>query len=383
MSWEPQATVTINGVDYSGKTLNGLSVTFGRTTIWEQARAGFANVEIINLNDTAEPFALNHSIVIKVKNASNADVTIFTGVINDISVNSIYSSTTNKVALHRIRAIAPFALMARSIIGGTSWPKEYDDVRLDRIFTDAGVIIDVVDTPGVYEFTDHSSALGDAYSYAAKYASMAFGYIYETTDGKVGYANESRRLNDVDDNGYFSIPKSAILTSGITSQISLVDVANDISLEYKANAIKTGSSAASIAAYGIRGFDIITELEQGSEAQNQVDRYLALRAFPRVSLSNFNVQLDITSLTTSELNGLIAVYMGKPVQIVGLPNSIYPGTYQGFVEGWTVTINRLQATLNLTTSEAALSLVPTRWQDVSASLAWNGLSASLQWSDYE
>jgi hypothetical protein len=383
MSWQPQATVTINGVDYTGKTLNGVSVTNGRSGIWEQARAGYANVEILNLNDTAEPFALNQSLTIKVKNSSNADVTIFTGVINDISVNSLFSSSNAKVAVHRIRAIGPFALMSRAIIGGTNWAKEYDDDRLDRIFTDSGVPVDIVDTPGVYEFTAHSAALGDAYTFAAKYASMAFGYIYETSDGEVGYANESRRSNEVDDDGYFTIPVGSILTSGVTSQISLVDVANDISLEYKANAIKTGTSAASIAAYGIRGYDIITELEQATEAQNQLDRYLALRAFPRISVSNFNVQLDVSTLTSGQLDGLIGVYMGKPIQVVGLPNSVYPGTYQGFVEGWTLTINRVQATLNITSTEAALSLTPTRWQDVSGTLAWSGVGAAIQWQDYE
>ena len=383
MSWEPQATVTINGVDYTGKALNGVSITNGRTTIWEQARAGYANVEIVNLTDANEPFALNQDVVIKVKNASNTDVTVFTGIINDISVSTTIANSTAKVSIHRIRAIGPFAQMARTIVGGTNWPKEYDDDRLDRIFTAAGVTVDVVDTPGVYEFISYAAGLSDAYTYAAKYASMAFGYIYETPDGKVGYANESRRTTEADDNGYFSIPVSAILTNGVTSLISLVDVANDISLEYKANAVVTGTNAGSISAYGIRGFDIITELEQQVEAENQLDRYLALRAFPRISLSNFNVQLDISSLTTSQLNGLIGIYMGKPIQVIGLPSAIYPGTYQGFVEGWTLTINRTQATLSLTTTEAALSLTPTRWQDVSASLAWTGVSASLQWSDYE
>jgi len=383
MSWQPQATVTINGVDYTGKALNGVSITNGRYSIWEQARAGYANVEIVNLTDTAEPFVLNQEIVIKVKNASNVDVTVFTGIINDISVNSIVSNSTAKVSIHRIRASGPFAKMARKIIGGTTWSKEYDDDRLDRIFTAAGVTVDEVDTPGVYELTSYAAPLSDAYTYAAKYAGMAFGYIYETTDGKVGYANESRRTTEAQTHGYFSIPSSAILTSGVTSLISLVDVANDISLEYKANAKVTGTNSASISAYGTRGFDIITELEQQTEAQNQLNRYLALRAFPRINLSNFNVQLDITTLTSSQLNGLIGIYMGKPIQVANLPTAVYPGTYQGFVEGWTLTINRSQATLSLTTTEAALSLTPTRWQDVSASLAWSGVSASLQWADYE
>lgn len=382
MAWNPEPTVTIGGTDYTGKSLNGVSINYGRTNVWEQARASFATIELINLTDAIETFNLNDEVVIKVQNSSGIDKTVFTGNLSDITNLSAFSSSSVKVSVHRISALGPFAKMSRAITGG-SWPKEYDDERMDRIFTAAGVPVDVVDTPGIYEFTSINHTAQDCYNLAAYYSTMALGYIYENTLGKVGFANESRRTNEADDNGYFQIPSGSILTAGVTSSKTFTDVANDIELEYKANAKVSGTNATSIANYGIRAMDIITELEQGSQAQNQLDRYLALRSIPRTSLSQFSVQLDVDALSTSQRNTLIELYMGKPIEIQGLPAAIYNGTYKGFVEGWNLVINREQATLTINSTEAAYSLVPERWQDVLATLKWEDVGAAIQWQNYE
>lgn len=382
MAWNPQPTVTIGGTDYTGKSLNGVSINYGRTNVWEQARASFATIELINLTDTVETFNLNDEVVIKVQNSSGIDKTVFTGNLSEITNLSAFSSSSVKVSVQRISALGSFSKMSRAITTG-SWPKEYDDDRMDRIFTAAGVTVDVVDTPGIYEFTTINHTAQDCYSLAAYYATMAFGYIYETTSGKVGFANESRRTNEADDNGYFQIPRGSILTAGVTSTKTFTDVANDIKLEYKASAIKSGTNATSISNYGTRAMDIITELEQGTQAQDQLNRYLALRALPRTSLSQFTVQLDVDALSSSQRNSLIEIYMGKPIEIQGLPVAIYNGTYKGFVEGWNLVINREQATLTINSTEAAYSLVPERWQDVTATTVWTDIGAAIQWQDYE
>lgn len=382
MAWNPEPTVTIGGTDYTGKSLNGVSINYGRTNVWEQARASFATIELINLTDAVETFNLNDEVVIKVQNSSGIDKTVFTGNLSDITNLSAFSSSSIKVSIHRISALGPFAKMSRAITGG-SWPKEYDDDRMDRIFTAAGVPVDVVDTPGIYEFTSINHTAQDCYNLAAYYSTMALGYIYENTLGEVGFANESRRTNEADTNGYFQIPSGSILTAGVTSSKTFTDVANDIELEYKANATVSGTNATSIANYGIRAMDIITELEQMTQAQDQLDRYLALRSIPRTSLSQFSVQLDVDALSTSQRNTLIELYMGKPIEIQGLPAAIYNGTYKGFVEGWNLVINREQATVTINSTEAAYSLVPERWQDVLATLEWEDVGAAIQWQDYE
>jgi hypothetical protein len=383
MSWTIDPTVTINGTDFTSDSLNGVTVRNGRSTIWEQPRYGYASIRIKNDTNTVLAVALNEPVTITVDNFTGTPVTVFTGKVSSIS-NSVQSSgSTAKVVISTITAVGPLADMARVITHTTNWPKEYDDDRLNRILTDSGVAIDVVDTPGVYELTTAAASPTDCYTAAAYYAGMAFGYIYETTAGEVGYANESRRTVEAATNGYFNIPTNVILGNSIQSEINTNNLINDVLLEYKANATVTATSASSIANFGLRATDILTELEDGAEAQFQADRYITLRSTPETVLQSFTIQLNAPAITSTVLNGLIAVYMGKPIQVSAFPNGIFNGIFRGFVEGWTLSISQNTATLNLNVTKNTLSITPTRWQDVSPTLIWNDVDPTIEWSDFE
>jgi hypothetical protein len=383
MSWTIDPTVTINGTDFTSDSLNGVNVSNGRSTIWEQPRYGYASIRIKNDTNTPLAVALNEPVVITVDNFTGTPTTVFTGKVSSIS-NSVQAiGSSAKVIISTVTAVGPLADMARVITHTTNWPKEYDDDRIDRIFTDAGITVDVVDSPGVYELTSSPANPTDCYTAAAYYAGMAFGYIYETTAGEVGYANESRRTLEVGINGYFDIPTNVILGNSIQSEINTNNLINDVLLEYKANATVTATSASSIATFGIKASDIRTELEDGGEAQFQADRYITLRSTPETILQSFVVQLNAPSITSSVLNGLIGVYIGKPIQVSAFPNGIFNGIFRGFVEGWNLTINQNTATLNLNVTQSTLSLTGTRWQDVSPTLIWNDVDPTIQWSDFE
>jgi len=383
MSWTIDPTVTINGTDYTSESLNGVTINNGRSTIWEQPRYGYASIRIKNDTNTPVAIALNENVVITVDNFTGTPVTVFTGKVSSItnSVQAVGSSA--KVIISTVTAVGPLAEMARVITHTTSWPKEYDDDRLDRILTDSGVAIDVIDTPGIYEFTSAAANPTDCYSAAAYYAAMAFGYIYETTSGEVGYANESRRGVEAATNGYFNIPSNVILGNSIQSEINTNNLVNDVLLEYKANATVSATSASSITNFGLRATDILTELENGTEAQFQADRYIILRSTPETVIQSFTVQLNAPAITSTVLNGLIAVYMGKPIQVSAFPSAIFNGIFRGFVEGWTLTISQNTATLNLNVTKNTLSITPTRWQDVLPTLIWNDVDPAVEWSDFE
>jgi hypothetical protein len=322
MTWAPNPTVTIDGVDFTGESLWNVSVSFGRTTVWEQSRAGYATINILNANNQDFGFDMNHSVVITVENSAGTPITLFTGKISNVS-NSVQSAGTNAVvAIQTISALSTFAQMARKVIGDSNWPKEFDDDRMTRIFTDAGVTIDSVDTPPVYEFTARSASPSDAYSLASTYATQAFGYIYETPTGSVGFANESRRFLAVGTSGYLLIPTDYILTNGLSSQKTLSDIMNSIILSYKANAQKTAEDATSIATYTRVAGSVTTELETGTDAQVQADRYITLRAYPRTSLSSFTIQLDSPNVTSGDLDELLTISMDTAIEITDLPLAV-------------------------------------------------------------
>jgi hypothetical protein len=383
MTWLPSGTVTVQGTDFTQETLAGVSITYGRENIWDQARASYAQVQILNLTNIDNNFELNDSLVITLEDSAGVNQTVFTGRVTDISANVQSIGSVGEVVVQTLTAIGPFADMARKVIGTSAYPKEYDDDRMSTIFTEAGVAVDVVDTPGVYEFTGRSANPSDAYSLAQYYAQMAFGYIYETTNGEVGYANESRRSIEVTTYGYWAIPENYILSNGITSNRTLNDIINSLVLTYKNNASVNASDATSIGTYGEIAASIATELEKLTEAQIQADRYITLRANPETNLSEFTVQLDSPNLSNADLDDFIGIYMGKPIQITGLPIPLMNVVYRGFVEGWTLSFTQYQAQMTLRTTDSTLSIAPTRWQDVSAALIWSAVDPAIQWFQYE
>ena len=383
MTWAPNPTVTIDGIEFTDKSLWNVSVSFGRTTIWEQSRAGYATINILNANNQDFGFDMNHSVTITVENSVGTPVTLFTGKISNVS-NSVQSAGTNGVvAIQTISALSTFAQMARKVIGDTSWPKEFDDARMTRIFDDAGVTIDSVDTPPIYEFTARSADPSDAYSLASTYATQAFGYIYETPTGSVGFANESRRFLAVGTSGYFTIPTDYILFNGLQSQKTLSDIMNSIIISYKNNATKTASDATSIIDYSLVAGSVTTELENGSDAQVQADRYITLRAYPRTSLSSFTIQLDSPNVTSGDLDQFLTISMDTAIEIDNLPLAVKNTTYFGFVEGWTFSFNNVQMSLTFDSSDVAYSVTPTRWQDVDPTLTWNGVDPAVTWDTFD
>ena len=383
MTWIPNATVTVGLTDYTSETLWNVNVYYGRTTIWEQARAGYANIEILNTNNVHNLWEINDTVTIKLKDTNNADVTVFTGILTDVQNVIFQSGDVGTVVKQTLTAVGPFAFMARKLVHTSAYPKEYDDDRMDRILTECGVVIDVVDTPGVYEFTAKPASPNDGYTQAAYYAGMAFGYIYETTDGKVGYANESRRLNEVQSNGYYDIDLDYILAAGVSSNETLNDVTNDVLLTYKNGQTVTSTDPTSIAAFGLQAASIQTELEDGGEAQFQADRYVTLRANPQTNLSSFTVQLNSGFLSGANIDVFLNMYMGKPIEILNLPIPIIPNTYKGFVEGWNLSFNRVEASMRLTTTDSTYSIPPTRWQDVDPAQMWSDVGATIRWFEYE
>jgi hypothetical protein len=383
MTWKPSGTVLIDGVAYTNNTLWNVQITYGRSNVIDQSRAGFASVQLLSTNGTHYNVDLNDSMVIKVKDSSNVDVTVFTGKVTDVRSDISSSGAIGTTVITTVTAIAPFGEMSRKVIGDTAYPKEYDDDRMTRILTEAGVTIETVDTPGVYEFTTRAANPTDAYTLATYYAQMAFGYVYETTAGEVGYANESHRLNDVQDNGYWTIPENYILWSGVSANRTLYNLVNSVLLTYKANATVTATDAGSVTSYGLVDSKVSTELENTGEAQYQADRYVAIRAVPQTNLSQFSVMLDSSYMSDANRDLFLSIYMGKPIQILNLPNALIDAVYKGFVEGWTLSFNSVQASITIISTDSSLSIVPTRWQDVSALQKWSDVGATVQWFQYE
>jgi len=381
MTWLPNATVTIGGTNYDSLAIANVQIGYGRSTIWEQPRAGFARIQILNDTNASYNFDMNQEVIVKVHNSSAVDTVIFTGFITQVDNVIQANGSIKTVAIHQITALAPFAFMNRKTVGSSDYPKESDTDRITRILNECGVTIDTIDSPSIYEFQTRSASPANGYTLAAEYAQQAFGYIYETASGKVGFANESRRTLDVGTNGYNVIPNNYVLWDSVKSQKSLNEVLNYVTVGYRAG-YEIAENSGSQASYGKIAAQISTELHNQSDAITQAERYITLRALPRTSLDSFTIQLDSDNVSAANLDKLLNMRIGFPLQFTSLPNAIKNSVYQGFVEGWTINFTRYQYQLTLTTSDSIYSLTPTRWQDVSATLKWQDVDPTLQWLAY-
>ena len=382
MPWSPQPTITVNGISRNSVTLTDVQIFYGRNSVWEQARAGYAQISVINNSDTDFSFDMNQTVSIKVKNTSSSDITLFTGIITSVDNSMAGSGIIGKSVVQTITAVAPFAQMARKIIGTTSWAKEFDTARMTRIFTDAGMTIDLVDTPSIYEFQTRSANAADAYTLAASYAAQANGYIYETATGKVGFANESRRFIYQRDNGFKSIPTNYINWDSVGSRKTLADIVNSIQVTWRAGT-ETSQDTTSQTNYGLVAGSLTTDLHNQVDAQTQADRYISLRSNPRTSLNSFTIALTNPNVTNADIDYFLSITMDKAIKISSLPIGIKNTVYKGFVEGYSFNINKYETFISLITTDSSYSVTPTRWQDISAVLQWSGVDSAVQWATYD
>ena len=65
--WNPVWKVEIDGVSYTNAVLANLAIRSGRTNIYEQAQAGYANIQLIDLDQSTIPVSVNSSIAIEIK----------------------------------------------------------------------------------------------------------------------------------------------------------------------------------------------------------------------------------------------------------------------------------------------------------------------------
>lgn len=404
--WTPEWEVTINGGgDYTNLTLANLSITSGRQDIYSQAYAGYCSVEIINLDLSPIVIDVNDQIIIKVKDSTGTFVNLFGGYVTDIDVEVTQASSTAISERIRVVALGALSKLPKTLTTGVL-SKDYDGDQIYAILSETlfntwnevpaatqwntynatttwanaeNSGLGDIDQPGDYELAARSSNTTDVYSLVSALATSGLGYLFEDSQGRIGYADSTHRSQYLATNGYVDLTGNHALSRGIRTSKRSGDVRNNVTITYKANAQQSASNAESIANYGQQAYEITTSLEHAADALSQAQFYLALRAFPQAQFKSITFPLSSPEIDDADRDALLEVFMGMPVNITDLPSNITNGQFQGFVEGWTFSAGYNALYLTLTVSPTAYSLQSTRWNGVSASETWNTLSPTLEW----
>jgi hypothetical protein len=405
--FNPVWRVTIGGVQYQTAILANLTITSGRTNIYEQAQAGYTNIELINLDQSNVIIGINDSLTIELQDSTATFIPIFGGSVVEVGISVAELGNIDYAQRVKIIALGALARLPKALTNGVlnqdfdgdqiytvlqgvlfaQWQQvpaaltwaTYDPTEqwLDAQNTGLGEI----DQPGNYELAARSSDRTDVYSLVAALANSGVGYIYENPQGQISYADSTHRTTYLSANGYVNLSANDAQGAGLSIQQRTGDVRNAITLKYGTNSTSEVSATdpASIGLYGQLAQIFTTTVKHSADAQDQANFYLDLRAYPQYNFNQISYQLTNPEIDNGDRNSLINVFMGMPLAIADLPLNMSAGTYLGFVEGWTfqAAYNEISVSLNL--SPLAFSLQAMRWNDVPIVETWNSVIPTLDW----
>jgi len=403
--WNPIWKVEIDGVAYTNAVLANLSIRSGRTNIYEQAQAGYANIQLIDLDQSIIPVSINSSISIEVKDTSGVYVPIFGGSVVDIVIEVRDVGSTTFTQTYSITALGALSRLQKALTDGVL-SKDFDGDQILSLLTDLLVNnwnevpaaltwaaydptvtwanaentgLGTIDTPGEYELQARSSERTNVYSLVAALATSGLGYIYEDAFGRISYADAIHRSQYLSSNGYVDLTANQARAAGLRVETRAGDVRNQITIQYKNGQEANASDAASISSYGNLGQIITTTLENTVDAEYQADFYLTLRKDPQPIFSEITFDLTNPEIDNSDRDNLLNIFMGEAVAINDLPGNM-GSIFQGFVEGWSFQASYNQLSISLIVSPVAYSLQALEWNEVDPTKIWSGVSPTLDWA---
>jgi hypothetical protein len=406
--WAPVWRVKVASIEYTTTILANLSITSGRSNIYNQTNAGFCTIELINLNQAAIPIEINDSLSIEVKDTAGVYVPIFGGSVVDVGITIAQVGSSAYTQSVTVTALGALARVQKALTNGVL-SQDFDGNQIYTILSDLllnnwGEVpaaltwatytpatetwadaqntgLGEIDTPGNYELAQRASNRVDMYSLVAALATSGLGYLYENAQGQISYADSTHRSQYLATNGYTNLSANQALGRGISIKTRAGDVRNDITLKYgtaSANEV-SATDVASIDAYGDLSQIITTTVKHAADATSQAAFYLTLRANPQANFDSITYALTNPELDNADRDDLINVFMGQPVSISDLPLNMNAGQFLGFIEGFRFQASFNELSLTLLLSPVAFSLQAMSWADVSVSETWSSILPTLDW----
>ena len=409
--WNPVWLVEIDGVEYTDAVLANLVIRSGRTNIYEQAQAGYVNLQLIDVNEAAIPVSINSTIGVSIKNTSNTFVPIFGGNVVDIGLEVRDVGSTMFTQAYNITALGALARLPK-VIFTDALARDFDGDQIYEVlqsvlfaswaqvpgsltwatydpattWANAGNTgLGEIDRPGNYDLSARAGNADpiDVYSLVAALATSGLGYLYESSTGQIGYADSTHRTNYLAANGYVDLDARHARAAGLRIDTRVGDVRNAITIKYGTTSQNdvSDSDPASIAIYGNLGQVITTTLHDSADATAQAAFYLSLRANPQPIFSAISFDLTNPEIDNADRDKLINVFMGEAIALQNLPLNMNSGTFQGFVEGWSFQASYNQLSVTLLLSPLAYSLQAMQWNDVPITETWASVSPTLDWAN--
>ena len=407
-TWLPEWRITVGTTVYD----NVLSVNLatGRDDIDLQCNAGYARMEIVNLNNSAFDIDVTDALTLELKNSSGTYVPVFGGEVSDFGISVRSPEETGFITIGNILAVGSLAKLTKALFPDalakdTDGDQIYDilnELLINSWFEVAPALrwldydptttwanaenvgLGEIDQPGLYEMISRAADPAMSYNLCAQIAQSAQGQIYEDKAGRVCYADTDHRTQYLSTYGYTTLSANYAIPSTVKSILQIGKIRNSLVFNYGNNYANqaTALDADSIANYGRYQRSVSTNLHNLADVNTLMSRELGLRAIPREQLQSITFRLDNSELPGAERDKLINAFFGQPMIINDLPINMFNGSFNGFVEGYAIKATPGYVDLTLTLSPTDFSLVAPQWDTVTpSSLIWSGVNATLIWKN--
>ena len=408
-NFTPVWRLKIDSVEYTDLILSNLTVTSGRTDIYQQPVAGYVNMTVINLDQSDLGFTVSQSVSIELQDSTNTFIPIFGGTITDLELSVAQIGNVGYSQSYQITALGALSKLPKTLFN-LALNQDYDGEQIYEILRETlfnqwqnvpaaltwGTYdptvtwanaenngLGEIDRPGDYLMINRGADPIDSYSLASQIALSGLGYLYEDAQGLIGYADSTHRTEYLAANGYVDISAAEARAAGLKIKTRSGDVRNVVTIQYGASAAShvEATDVQSIGLYGSLAQVFTTYLKNTPDAEYQADFYLELRAYPRPVFDSITYDLTNALIDDSDRDSLINVFMGMPVNISNLPLNMNSGDFLGFVEGWTLQAGYNELSIQLFVSPISFSLQAMRWNSVPITELWNTVNPTLTWEN--
>jgi hypothetical protein len=402
----PTYRVTIAGTVQTSTILQDATITYGRNDFFEATQPSYCNLELLNLDGTSPVVELLDTVVIEVQNTAGTFVKLFTGEVSGVYNRFEGAGLGGKPNTLQIQAIGALGLLVKRYAGSVAYPEELDGARIQRILEETLFVawedlsntltwndfttetwdnygvqgIDTIDA-GRYEVLARPAAIEQAYELTDTTQQSGLGYLYDTPDFKIGYADAERRsanyatnLIELDAN---------LVNADIQTRLQTADIVNSVVIQYDDPVLEVvAQNDTSINNYGLLEEIRSTILAETVDATEQATNFVNYRGTPKTSLEAVSVNLAHSDMTNTVRDDLLAVTMDSLLYLDNIPVGLIPeGYFEGFVEGWTWTLGRKNLELTMSVSNSIYSTLDVQWEDYNAVIQWQNLDNATRWLD--
>jgi hypothetical protein len=306
----------------------------------------------------------------------------------------------------QIQAIGALGLLVKRYAGGVAYPEELDGARIQRILEETLFVawedisntftwndfttetwanygvqgIDTIDA-GRYEMLARSAQVQQAYELTDITQQSGLGYLYDTADFEIGYADAERRSENYTTN---LIELDAdLVNADIQTRLQTADIVNSVVIQYDDPVLEVvAQNDTSINNYGLLEEIRSTILAETVDATEQATNFVNYRGTPKTSLEAVSVNLAHSDMTNTVRDDLLTVSMDSLLYLDNIPVGLIPeGYFEGFVEGWTWTLGRKNLELTMSVSNSIYSTLDVQWEDYNALIQWQNLDNATRWLD--